>query len=578
MKPNAMASFRILLAALALFIACTAIAYAQAPPDAGTLMREQQKTQPPELQRLPQAAPEKEPEQLEDSGMKFVIQGFRFSGNQGLATDAELKGLLADSVGKEMGLGGLRRLADRVTKHLNEKGWFLARAYIPKQEIKDGVVEVAVIGGKIEGGAEIRGKDLRVSQSLLQGIAAGSAPEGKAATQGELERAVLLMSDLPGVKATSTLQPGAGAGTAKLALDVTEGPLVSGLAWGDNYGSRYTGYYRGNALLQLNDPFHQGDQATFTSTDNTNYQYGQAGYSIPVGYSGLRAGVSYSEMRYEIDRDQIAVGLDGGSRVVTATLNYPILRSRAASLSAGLEYDWKNFWDSASNTLTDNKFINSGGARLTGNVLDSFMGGGYSTLNLGVTGGMLDLAAVPQNLSADQLTAGTNGEYCKITYAVNRLQKLYDALSLFVGVNGQAAFNNLDSSEKFLLGGPNGVRAYPTGEASGDSGGILTGEFRYDFPQVWKLGVPQLVGFYDLGWTQLHQYPWTNSGTAFGNRNSYTLSGGGVGVNLNKPGVYTIQMAWAAKVGSNPGRSAAGLDSDGKSDSNRFWVQAMLMF
>jgi hemolysin activation/secretion protein len=151
-------------------------------------------------------------------------------------------------------------------------------------------------------------------------------------------------------------------------------------------------------------------------------------------------------------------------------------------------------------------------------------------------------------------------------------------LNLFVSVNGQVAFDNLDSSEKFILGGPYGVRAYPVGEAAGDTGGIFTSEIRYDFPQLWVLGIPELVGFYDLGWTELHVSPWANSGTAYGNKNAYALSGAGFGLNLTKPGVYSIRAAWAVKIGDNPGRSLAGLDSDGKDDTNRCWLQAMIMF
>jgi hemolysin activation/secretion protein len=116
------------------------------------------------------------------------------------------------------------------------------------------------------------------------------------------------------------------------------------------------------------------------------------------------------------------------------------------------------------------------------------------------------------------------------------------------------------------------------GEASGDSGGVLTTELRYDFPEIRRVGILQLVGFYDLGWINLHYSPWLNSGTPIGDRNCYTLSGAGIGLNLTKPNLYAIRLAWAAKIGTNPGRSVAGLDADGKSDDNRYWIQAMFMF
>lgn len=206
------------------------------------------------------------------------------------------------------------------------------------------------------------------------------------------------------------------------------------------------------------------------------------------------------------------------------------------------------------------------------------MGGGYNTMRAGVSFGNLDRSGVSEDLVADSMTAETNGAYGKFTYGASRLQRVYQRLSLFLAMNGQMAFKNLDTSEKFLLGGPNGVRAYPIGEAPGDSGATVTAELRYDFPEIPRLGVFQLVGFYDLGWCELHQSTWTNSGTTFGNDNSYVISGGGIGLNLTKANRWAIRTAWAGKVGTNPGRDLSGRDADGRSDSNRYWVQALVMF
>ena len=156
MKEIGTASVRIIVISLLFLLLGAGWGLSQVPPDAGALLQQQQRTQPPELQRSPWGVLEKEPPQLEDTGKKLIVRGFRFSGNEGLAPDAQLNALLADAVGKEMGVDGLKKLADRVTQYLRRKGWFLARAYIPRQEIKDGLVEIAVLAGSIEGGAETR--------------------------------------------------------------------------------------------------------------------------------------------------------------------------------------------------------------------------------------------------------------------------------------------------------------------------------------------------------------------------------------------------------------------------------------
>jgi hemolysin activation/secretion protein len=550
------------------------------PPDAGTLLNEQQRNQLAPL--TPPRIPEKEEAErppLQETGEKFLVKGFRFSGIAGMmGVEADLNDYLKSFLGQEMGVQGLNHLATRVTKYLRNSGWFLARAYIPEQQVQEGIVEIAVVAGKLEGKPAISGEKLRIGQSRLQDFVNASAPSGGVANMNELERGLLVASDIPGVSTQATVEPGATAGSSALVVKAKEGPLVSGMAWGDNYGSRFTGFYRGNNLLQINDPFRYGDQLNLAVTGNTNYQYGQAAYSAPLGYNGLRAGVSYSESRYEIDRSMNPLDLNGGTRDAGANLNYPIIRSRLANLWAGAGYDWKSLWDDALGQKTDNKLVNVGNVRLNGDMLDTFLDGGYTTASVGGSAGSLDLSHVLDNLEADQLTAHTQGGYGKFVYSATRLQRLSDHINLFASVTGQQAFNNLDSSEKFILGGPNGVRAYPVGEASGDSGGIGTLEVRYDFREIPKVGVPQLVGFYDLGWTQLHQFPWMNSGTAFGNKNSYVLSGGGVGVNVTNSSRYAVRLAWAHTVGANPGRSLTGLDADGKDDSNRFWFQVVVMY
>ena len=47
----------------------------------------------------------------------------------------------------------------------------------------------------------------------------------------------------------------------------------------------------------------------------------------------------------------------------------------------------------------------------------------------------------------------------------------------------QWSANSLDSSEKMPITGPFAVRAYPTGEASGDRAWLATAELRWTLPQ-----------------------------------------------------------------------------------------------
>ena len=148
---------------------------------------------------------------------------------------------------------------------------------------------------------------------------------------------------------------------------------------------------------------------------------------------------------------------------------------------------------------------------------------------------------------------------------MSRLQTLSENWRFFAGINSQLATKNLDSSEKFSLGGPYGVRAYPVNEALGDQGYIMNFELRY---RVYSN--VDLIGFVDHGGIDLHVNPWLNSNP--GVPGFYTLSGGGIGLNWTVPGNFMIRGSMAQRIGLNPARSAAGYDSDGTLKTPHFWL------
>jgi hemolysin activation/secretion protein len=148
---------------------------------------------------------------------------------------------------------------------------------------------------------------------------------------------------------------------------------------------------------------------------------------------------------------------------------------------------------------------------------------------------------------------------------------------LYTGVSGQFANTNLDSGEKFSLGGPTALRAYSGGEASGDEGWLANVELRYELP-AFALGQPRLVGFYDVGGIKLHKDTRNLSIQTATGRNDYSLSGFGIGAELGKADLYQLRLVWAKKIGDNPGRTITGMNSDGRDLDNQFWLQGAFWF
>ena len=557
---------------LSLFIVHSGIsASPAATPDAGQLLREQQ------LQRqlpaqLPAPEGKKDQPAKPDSGAQVAVTGFKFSGYEGLVPESYLQALVADAIGKSLTFSELQGVAEAVTTWLKSEGWFLARAYLPKQDVTSGVIEIVIIQGKSDGTLSIkRSGQTRIAEKTLRSIAGEAVTSGRTFNDQKLEQQILLINDLPGVTAKASLSAGATPGTTGILLEISEVPLLTGAVWGDNHGNRYTGSWRGNGMLNVNDPFCYGDQLSILAVGSEGLVQGKVGYSFPVAANGIKSTISYTGMRYQLVGDQAFLDSTGQSHTVDAGFSYPLLRSRVINITSTLTYEYKNLTDSMSGADIHSKQLHSGTFSFNGENYDNVLGGALTTWNAGVTSGSMH----------DGITAGisrTAASYTRANAGLTRLQRLTKQTVLNLSWSSQQALDNLDSSEKFNLGGPGGVRAYPVGEASGDSGHLFNADLRYDLPLPQSWGLFQPYGFYDAGRITLHKQTWPNSVATATNQNSYWLQGTGAGLSYTYSPRFSLKALWAHTIGDNPGRSTGNADADGKSDRSRYWLQATVYF
>ncbi len=569
---------QIFLLVVVLFLAHYGDAFAQ--PDAGTLLQEQRQMQPSLPDRLP-AEEKKDIEKppLTDTGIKILVKSFLFTGNyEGVVTEAELQELVKDSIGKELGFAELRRIAEGVTSYLREKkGFLLARAYLPQQDITEGIVEIAIVAGRTSGKVQLHLKQPnRIRPSVLQNIADQAVPGDSPVRMDKIERAVLLMNDLPGINAQASLEAGETPGSTRLAVHAAEGRLFQAVFSGDNFGDRYTGAWRGNVQVSANDSTGFGDQITLSGMFAEHTYQGRFAWSIPLGPNGLSGNIYYSYMNYELGEELKAMNAKGWASTPGAGVSYPLLRSRSASIWSGLGFEYLMLDDEANGAKVRKRELAVGNINLTGSFYDYFGGGGLTSAGLTFYGGSLDLSGLETNKAADAFGPKTHGGFFRGAYSLARLQRVTRELALYASVRGQVAFSNLDSSQKFILGGSSGVRAYPVGESSGDEGHAGTVEARLDLPFMPVWATTQLIGFCDTGWIQLHHNAWNGSITNATGKNDYVLSGGGVGINVGKSGLYSLRASYAHKIGTNDGQTLQGNDADNRNYSGRFWLQLII--
>jgi len=474
--------------------------------------------------------------------------------------EAELLALTGFQPGSELTLADLRGMAGKITDFYRSRGYFVAQAYLPAQDIKEATVTIRVLEGRY---GDIRlQNDAKLSDSLPGGILEG-LNSGDTITSEPLETRLLLLSDIPGVSVGSTLVPGTAEGTSDLLVNVKPGRSVTGSVEADNAGNRYTGEYRVGGSVNFNNVTGHGDVLGFRGlTSGHGLKYGRGFYQTQVGRGTI--GVAYTALEYHLGKEFADLNAHGTAQVLSLYGSYPLIRSRNTNLYALAGYDAKIFEDKVDSTSrVTKKRAHVGYIGLQGNQIDRLGGGGASTYGVIASYGDLDIRT-PLDLAADQLTARSNGHFGKLAYNAARLQTVTDTVSIYASISGQFASKNLDISEKMGLGGMWGVRAYPQGEAYGDEGYLATVEARWLIARNAP-GNVHLVGFLDTGRVTTNKNPW------FAGDNRRRLSGGGIGATWTKYDDFSIRAYYAGKVGNAAATSAP--DKNG-----RFWIQGIKYF
>src|SRR5712692_571498 len=519
------------LVAFVVLSVASALALAQQKPDAGQILeqtREPLRLPPPSPDLRPKP-PEPKPALGAQPQLKVKVSRFTFSGNT-LFSESELREAVKDFVGKELNFEGLNDAATEVRAYYRSRGYFLAQAYLPQQAIRGGSVEIDVIEGRW-GIIELDKKPAsRISTGLIAGIIGAHLQQGEIITETGLERPLLLINDLPDASVTTELRPSDTVGAANLRVNVDPGAgSFNGFVDADNHGNRFTGEY------------------------------------------GTRVGVSYAKFKYALSKDFASLQANGEGEVKSIYAFHPIVRTRNSNLILNLGYEDKKLIDRISSTgSSEERLISTTKVGVVGDFRDAIGGGGLNAYSLTYTFGNLGITS-PAAEAADLAPATgrqTEGNFHKTNGELRRQQRLTNDASILFSGSFQWSSRNLASAEKMSLGGPNGVRAYPVGEATADSCYQATVEPRYIVPGTKIFdGDMALLAFFDFGWAKVNQIPLSTDG-----ENIRHISGYGLGTSLGKEGGFLVRgsMAWKY-TRQDP-------ESDKARRVPRVWLQAIKWF
>ena len=562
------------LAVLACLAVSLTAAHAQtAPPDAGSLRQqiEQQREQsapspvrpqqsaPPPVRPL-RAAPLPPESQLQGS-LSVQVKQFRFAGNTLLSAD-KLAPAVAGFLNQTLRFADLQRAADAVASVYREAGW-IVRAYLPEQDISEGVVTLQVVEARFAGLRMEGSPPQLVRQAEVEAFIMSGQTVGQPLAADALDRGLLLADDLPGISVAGTLEPGQSDGDTALVLKTTDEPFVLGDVGLDNTGARATGTERLSVNLNINSPGGRGELLTAYLLHSQGSDYGRIALTMPYGYHGLRLGASLSSMDYKvIEGPGRAAEVRGRSVSMGIDMSYPLVRSRMSNVYATAGLENKTFFSQNITAVQSDYESYALRAGLSGNRFDDIGGGGANSGSLQILGGRLAHMLMHSQLG------NIDAAFHKVNYTFSRQQHLVDSHSLFFSLQGQHATQVLDSSEKFYIGGSQSVRAYPVSELGGERGQMLGAEWRWRLDAQWTL-----TGFIDHG--RVVSLPVTTSDQ----KTALTLRGYGLSASWQAPMGVVAKLTWSRRDGSNPKANInTGADGDGTLKINRLWLTTNIAF
>jgi hemolysin activation/secretion protein len=467
------------------------------------------------------------------------------SGGEPLSIDAAMARARDKRAAPVAGLtvGQLQRVAEQIAVYLRNAGLPLAQAYVPVQEVGvDGIVRIDVVEAKL-GKVVVEGAR-RMPPSL---IAASAAPLIDAPlTRSRIESTMLTAQSLPGTSVVGTFRPGDNAGETDLVLKVQNEEMFEFRIGGDNYGTKYAGEYRLRGDAIVHNPIGIGDQLALSivqAFSPADTAYGAASYSVPLFMPQVRAHVRAEKAAF-VASNQFAdtIDVEGDNDLIEAGVRWDLLRSRALNLNGGLAYQVRRAnvdFDDLPIVLTDDLLKTA--------VIDLAMQR-FDARFKGVD--FLEIAFRKGKDEADGFEVIANDhKFSVFDFGYSRYQRITDNQTLLLVTRGQYSDDLLSALERFSLGGPDSVRAYPVSEILVDRGMLASVEYRIAAPGFAQAASP----FRGVPWGKILQFMVFfdyASGKLAENDPGDDIHGAGGGLLLTAPYNITLKVTGATPTGS----------------------------
>jgi len=485
-------------------------------------------TPPPSL-TVPPQTPLTPPSELE---VKVKVRRVEVLGST-VFSPAELEAAVASFIGKEATFEELLAIRTAITKLYTDNQYTTSGAFLPPQDVTDGVVEVQVVEGGIEK-INIEGlKHLRTGY-VRDRIGLAAHPP---INLPRLEEALQLLQLDPLISTVQAeLSAGTSPGLSVLTLNVKEAKRLTTTVIVENRDSPSVGEIRGTAAISYNNLLGYGDRlnADYGITEGINSY--NLSYEIPLNPRNGTLSLSYANSKSRIIEQPFSdLDINADSETLSLGFRQPIVQTPTSEFALSASLDLRQ---SKTFILEDVPFSFSPGPE----------NGKSNVTVLRLTQDWVNrstnrvLAARSQfSFGLDALGAtvndtGIDGRFTSWVGQFQWVQALGGDTILIARTGAQLSLDSLLPIEQFSIGGVDTVRGYRQNQRVADNG--IVGSMEVRVPIISKpdgIGTIQFAPFFDIGTV------WNHEGDI---PSPSTLASIGLGLRWQRNPYFSASLDW----------------------------------
>jgi hemolysin activation/secretion protein len=417
-------------------------------------------------------------------------------------------------------LGTIETIADRITQFYRERGFILAKAYIPRQEVRDGIVTLTLLLGTL-GEVEVHGNEM-YDTDIISSVFDDDLAQP--VTSDVVEENIYLVNDYPGLAVMGFFEPGSQVGDTRLNLNTRGEERYFMNIRVDNHGTEETGRQRlygevlANNLLGIADQLHLGALRAFSPSNTT---YWLLRYSFNLFNPRLRLAMGRTQNQFVVEQNNSELlsqlDINGVTKQTDVVLNYKLKRSRVQNYSVGLA--WENIFSDLqlgdipdSGGLLDDEVTNykllfnfdvlQESSRILHQGLVAYVSGSFDQGN---------------NFGQDDTFDILITDYTLLTFLTIPYTDIDTRLILRSSV--QLTESALSSLSQIFLGGPTRARAYPVNQFSADSAAYVGVDWIFNLPSWLDFNFSNTKSLKDF--TQ----PFVFADAAYGIKHAFKVDG-----------------------------------------------------